>query len=206
MANKNVERNHGKHRLFNIWKKNPSEQAHTSFRYQRNLIIGCLKTAQNRFCKQFLNELSTNKEQWSIINKKIGKERECLVLDTPVDAEREVEHELGIGNCLNRSFQKLGSYNEQIVNAPNTSRKEIKEKFCVRTVTLKELYDAFISLDNIKSPSPGIFIDWEIKASNFAIGTHSQFAFNLRISQYIFPENLRLAFISPAQKKRYKNL
>ena len=40
-----------KHRLFNIWKKNPSEQAHTIFKYQRNLVYRRLKTAQNEFCK-----------------------------------------------------------------------------------------------------------------------------------------------------------
>ena len=45
------------HRLFNIWQKNPSEQAHTIFKYQRNLVNRRFKTAQNEFCKQFFKEL-----------------------------------------------------------------------------------------------------------------------------------------------------
>ena len=63
-----------KHRLFNIWKKNPSEQAHTIFKYQRSLVNRRLKTAQNEFCKQFFKELPS-KEHCSFTKKGIGKER-----------------------------------------------------------------------------------------------------------------------------------
>ena len=190
-----------KHRLFNIWKNNPSEQAHTIFKYQRNLVNRRLKTAQNEFCKQFSKELPTSKEQWSFIKKRIGKERECLVIDKLVDGETEVENELDIANCLNRSFQKLGLYNGQYVSAQNISRIEVRENFCFRTVTLKELYDAIDSLDNNKSPGPGVFNAWAIKAAKLPIGTHLQFVFNTCISQNVFPENLKLAFISPVYKK-----
>ena len=62
-----------KHRLFNIWKNNPSEQAYTIFKYQRNLVNRRLKTAQNKFCKQFFKELPTSKEQWSFIKKALAK-------------------------------------------------------------------------------------------------------------------------------------
>ena len=71
--------------------------------------------------------------------KSIGKERECLVIDKLVDGETEVENELDIANCLNRSFQKLGLYNGQYVSAPNISRIEQLHSSCFRTVTLKEL-------------------------------------------------------------------
>ena len=56
-----------KHRVLNIKKRNPSEQAHTIFKYQRNLVIRLLKTAQNNVCKHFFSELPTIKEQWSFI-------------------------------------------------------------------------------------------------------------------------------------------
>ena len=133
--------------------------------------------------------------------KRIGKERECLVIDKLVDGETEVENELDIANCLDRSFQKLGLYNGQYVSAPNISRIDVREKFCFRTVTLKELYDAIVSLDNNKSPGPGVFNAWAIKAAKLPIGTHLQFVFNTCISQNILPENLKLAFISPVYKK-----
>ena len=167
-----------KHRLFNIWKDNPSEHAHTIFKYQRNLLNRRLKTAQNEFCKQFFKELPTSKEQWIFIKKRIGKERECLVIDKLVDGETEVENEIDIANCLNRSFQKLGLYNGQYVSAPNISRIEVREKFCFRTVTLKELYGAIDSLDNNKSPGPGVFNASAIKAAKLPIGTHLQFVFS----------------------------
>ena len=189
-----------KHRLFNIWKKNPSEQAHTIFKYQRNLVNRQLKTAQHEFCKQFFKDLPTSKGQRSFIKKRICKERECLVIDKLVDGEREVENELDIANCLNRSFQKLGLYSGQYVSAPNTSRIEVREKFCFRTVTQKELYDAIDSLDNNKSPVPDVFNAWAIKAAKFAIETYLQFVFNTCFSQNVFPENLKLAFISPVYK------
>ena len=38
--------------------------------------------------------------------KKIGKEREYLVIDKLVDGEREAENALDIANCLNRSVTK----------------------------------------------------------------------------------------------------
>ena len=124
MADKSAERrNHQKHTLFNIWKKNPSEQAHTIFKYQRNLVNRRLKTAQNELCKQFFKELPTSKEQWSFIKKRIGKERECLVIDKLVDGETEVENELDIANCLNRSFQKLGLYYGQCERSKYFSRR-----------------------------------------------------------------------------------
>ena len=41
--------------------KNPSEQARTSPKYQRNFINKRLKTAQNEFSKQFFNELPASK-------------------------------------------------------------------------------------------------------------------------------------------------
>ena len=112
-----------------------------------------------------------------------------------------MEKELDIANGLNRSFQKLSLYNGQYVSAPNISRIEDREKFCFRTVTLKELYDAIDSLDNNKSPGPGVCNAWEIKAAKFAIRTHLQFVFNTCISQIVFPENLKVAFISPVYKK-----
>ena len=52
-----------KHRFFINWKKNPSKQAHTIFKYKRDLVNRRLKTAQNEFCKQFFKELPTSKEQ-----------------------------------------------------------------------------------------------------------------------------------------------
>ena len=89
------------------------------------------------------------------------------------------------------------------MSARNISRIEVSEKICFRTVTLKELYDATDSLDNNKSPGPGVLNAWAINAAKFAIGTHLQFVFNTCISQNIFPENLKLAFISPVYKKTY---
>ena len=47
----------------------------------------------------------------------------------------------------------------------------ITEKFCFRTVTLKELYDTIDYLYSIKIPGPGIFNAWAIKAAKFAIET-----------------------------------
>ena len=89
------------------------------------------------------------------------------------------------------------------MSAPNISRMEVREKFCFRTVTLRELYDAIDSLDNNRSPGPGVYNAWAIKAAKFAIVTHLhlQFVFNTCISQNIFPEILKLVFISPVYKK-----
>ena len=86
------------------------------------------------------------------------------------------------------------------MSAPTISCIEVREKFCSRTVTLKELCDAIDSLDK-KSPGPGVFNAWAIKAAKFVIRTHLQFVFNTCISQNTFPENLKLAFISPVYKK-----
>ena len=128
---------------FLISGKKTSGQEHTIFKYQRNLVNRRLKTAQKEFCKQFFKELPTSKE---------------------------VENELDIANCLNRSLilQIVSIYNGQYVSAPNISRIEVREKFCFRTVTLKELYDAIDSLDN-KSPGPGVFNAWAIRAAKFPI-------------------------------------
>ena len=122
-------------------------------------------------------------------------------MDKLVDGELEVENELDIAKCLDRNFQKLGLYKGQYVSAPNISLIEVRGKFCFRTVTLKELYDAIDSLDNNKSPGPGVFNAWAIKAVKLPIETHLQFVFNTCISQNVFPENLKLAFISPVYKK-----
>ena len=86
------------------------------------------------------------------------KQRADYVIDKIVDGETEVENELDIANCLNRSFQTLGSYNGPYVSAPNVSRIEVREKFCFRTVTLKELYDAIYSLDKNKSPDQAFLL------------------------------------------------
>ena len=133
--------------------------------------------------------------------KRIGKERECLVRNKLVDGDREVEKKLEVANFLKRSFQKLGLYNGQNERVLNISRIEVRDKFLFRIVTLKELYDDFDSLDNNKSPGPGAFNAWAIKAAKFAIGTHLQFVFNTCISQCLFPEKLKLAYISPVYKK-----
>ena len=85
--------------------------------------------------------------------------------------------------------------------APNISRIEVRKTICFRTVTQKELYAAIDSIDNNESPGPGIFNAWAIKAAKFAIGTHLQFVFDTCISQNIFPEYLKLAFICPVYKK-----
>ena len=87
------------------------------------------------------------------------------------------------------------------MSAPNISRIEVREKFCFRTVTLKELYGAIDSLDNNKSPGPGVFNAWAIKAAKFPIGNQLQFVFNTCINQNIFPENSKIAFISPVYRK-----
>ena len=86
------------------------------------------------------------------------------------------------------------------MSAPNISRIEVREMFCFRAVALKELYDAIGSLDNNKFPGPGIFITWPIEAPKFAIGTHLQLILNTGICPYVFPENSKLAFISPVLK------
>ena len=49
------------------------------------------------------------------------------------------------------------------MSAPNIWRKEVREKFCFRAVTLKELYDAIDSLDSNKSPGSGICNDWAME-------------------------------------------
>ena len=129
MADKRVERRNRQKTYFLISGKITHRSKRIPFSNIRKLVNRRLKTAQNEFCKQFFKELPTSKEQWSFIKKRIGKERECLVIDKLVDGETEVEKELDIANCLNRSFQKLGLYNGQYVSAPNISRIEVREKF-----------------------------------------------------------------------------
>ena len=121
--------------------------------------------------------------------------------DKLVDGERDVENELDIASCPKRSFLKLGFYNGQYVSAPNISCIEVREKFCFRTVTLKELYDAIDSLGNNKSPGPGLFNAWAIKAAQFAMGSHLQFVFKTCISQNILPDNWILLSLVQSRKK-----
>ena len=70
----------------------------------------------------------------------------------------------------------------------------ITEKFCFRTVTLKELYDTIDYLYSIKIPGPGIFNAWAIKAAKFAIETYLQFVFKLCISWKYFPRKSETCF------------
>ena len=67
--------------------KNPSEQAYTSFKYQRNLVNRGLKKAQNEFCKPFLMNYqqvkNKNNNVSSIVwqRKKLAK-KESVSLET----------------------------------------------------------------------------------------------------------------------------
>ena len=106
-----------------------------------------------------------------------------------------------ICNAFNKSFAEMSKYSGDFVPLNIHKLDHCSKKFNFRVLTSKEIYKTIDSLENSKSPGPGLSHAWALKVVKYAVGTHLQFIFNEFIQNCVFPTILKHAFVTPILKK-----
>ena len=154
----------------------------------------------HNFLHEFLPNLPTSKEQWNFIKQKISPSKKNVKVDEIWLEIGEMSREpKNIVNCLNRSFVNLGVFKVSNIACKYADKLNITE-FKFRTVTWKELYTAFDSLDDNKAAGLGEISIRLIKSCILAIGVHLEFSLNECIKGRIFPTKMKLNYLTPIFK------
>ena len=129
-----------KHRVFNEWKKYPSQVLFNSYKVLRNNVNRKLRQASDDYTKQFFENLPTSKEQWKFIKNKNNSNKQTAKIAKLKEGHNLMSDEKSIANCLNNCFTRLGLYKGEII-APKLPSFNFKgNEFKISPVTRRELY------------------------------------------------------------------
>ena len=190
-----------KHNLCNQYKFSQNYNVFDKLKKCRNLVNRKLRDSHHKYPVNFFKQYETSKQKWNFINKKLGNHKQGFNLsEIEIDGAKTVDKK-AICNAFKKTFAEMCKYSDDFVPLNIHRFVHCSEKFNFRVLTLKEIYKTIDSLENSKSPGPGLVYAWALKSAKYAIGTHLQFIFSECIQNSVFPTVLKHAYVTPIHKK-----
>ena len=178
-----------------------------AYKSYKNLFEGLKKKAKKKFYSEKISKYKHDaKKTWSIMKELIGKIK-LKSLNLP---RRITVNEVGIfdkckiANEFNAFFTNIGSkLASKIPNASTTFESYINKPDSImktKQLSMNELKDAFFSLKINKSPVYDDISFNVVKKCFSSLCEPLKYLFNLSIEKGIFPDDLKIAKVTPIYK------
>lgn len=208
-------------KLHLLTKKEPfNKQAKEVYNKYRNKLNNIIKSTRNRYYREKIEEAQGNKRKiWSTVNEatkyKPGKTCEIKKIEIEgslVDVESDT---LRVANYFNECYTKVGGSNNknlhQAVNSNRTPEHNQMSGFCQSHLYMKPITPD--EIDSILSKQAGGTAPGHDKIQMRTLKVIKKYiskplsgAFNLCLRNGVFPDQFKLAVISPIYKKGPKHL
>jgi hypothetical protein len=193
-----------KKRAYADYKGQSTVQSFEAYKASRNKYNNALKRTKIKANMLKYTQLNSDQKRWKYINNMRQSQNDAQQIN-------ELRNSLGDlvtenakkAELFNYKFVTLGDYNGTVIpyNLKPTRRGET---FHFRFITTAETCKYIKQLDNSKPMGPSTIPAWAIKDAEVILTPHICYLINLAISQRVFPNQLKLADVTPIFKKGNK--
>jgi hypothetical protein len=200
-----------KNRLFAIYKKNPNELTHETYKKYRNKLNSILREAEKKHFHDLLeNNKSNLKKSWKIL-KEIIKSKNSETSSKFLINDKFTTNKQNIVDSFNKFFVNIGS--DIAKNIPSQNRSplsylsdiDIKESIFLKPTDKNELLRISKSLRNSSPGHDGIYSKI-VKDTFHNYVDILVYLINGSLEQGLFPNELKIANVIPLFKSGDKTL
>ncbi|CAB4028024.1 Hypothetical predicted protein, partial [Paramuricea clavata] len=185
-----------------------SSNYNEAYKRCKNKLNKLIKKTKEEYFKTKLFNANNSKESWQAINELLNKKPKTThVTQLNVD-DQVITGDTNIADCFNRYFSSIGcklSKNVQNINVdPMTFVTPTESSFHFSCISVQETFDALNQLNSRKSPGlDGISVKL-LKDTSDVIAQPLANIFNLSLQTAIFPDEWKIAKVSPVFKEGNK--
>ena len=185
-----------------------SSNYNEAYKRCKNKLNKLIKTTKEEYFKTKLSNANNSKESWQAINELLNKKPKTThVTQLNVD-DQVITGDTNIADCFNQYFSSIGcklSNNVQNINVdPMTFVTPTESSFHFSCISVQETFDALNQLNLRKSPGlDGISVRL-LKDTSDVIAQPLANIFNLSLQTAIFPDEWKIAKVSPVFKEGNK--
>ena len=186
-----------------------SKHYHQAYKKERNELNKLIKKTKVEYFTNQINSCEKNpKEMWKTINKLTNKTSKITNISEINQNGNRVTDDATIANTLNESFNEIGpklaSDLSQSSRSPESYLLPCKSRFQIQNVTIHEVFKSLSKLKTSKSIGYDGIPNKLLKDASDIIAPSLVHIFNASIMTGIFPNDLKVAIISPIHKSGCK--
>ena len=186
-----------------------SKHYHQAYKKERNELNKLIKKTKVEYFTNQINSCEKNpKEMWKIINKLTNKTSKITNISEINQNGNRVTDDATIANTLNEYFSEIGpklaSDLSQSSRSPESYLLPCKLRFQIQNVTTHEVFKSLSKLKTSKSTGYDGIPNKLLKDASDIIALSLVHTFNASIMTGIFPNDLKVAIISPIHKSGCK--
>ena len=186
-----------------------SKHYHQAYKKERNELNKLIKKTKVEYFTNQINSCEKNpKEMWKTINKLTNKTSKITNISEINQNGNRVTDDATIANTLNEYFNEIGpklaSDLSQSSRSPESYLLPCKSRFQIQNVTIHEVFKSLSKLKTSKSTGYDGIPNKLLKDASDIIAPSLVHIFNASIMTGIFPNDLKVAIISPIHKSGSK--
>ena len=186
-----------------------SKHYHQAYKKERNELNKLIKKTKVEYFTNQINSCEKDpKEMWKTINKLINKTSKITNISEISQNGNRVTDEATIANTLNEYFNEIGpklaSDLSQSSRSPESYLLPCKSRFQIQNVIIHEVFKSLSKLKTSKSTGYDGIPNKLLKDASDIIAPSLVHIFNASIMTGIFPNDLKVAIISPIHKSGRK--
>lgn len=179
-----------------------------SYKRCRNQVNRLIKEVKANYYKSKLENCKNSKESWKTINELLNKQSKCTTITEVIVNCNKVSGDKNIADEFNNFFTTIGP---QL--AENISPNDLDPLYCVapeskvfefRNISYVDVERVINKTNASKSPGLDKISNKLLKSAGNAIIDSLVYIFNLSINNGIFPEEMKLAKVTPIYKSGEK--
>lgn len=185
--------------------KTGSKQFHDAYTKTRNELNRLIKKTKATYFTNTLNNCGKNsKEMWKTINKLTNKNSKTTIITEVKNDGQSITDGPSIANTFNTYFNEVGPDLARDL-APSSMLTEsymssCNSRFQMQNVTVTAVYKLLSTIKTSKSTGHDGISGKLLKDSADVISPSLTFIFNTSINAGVFPDDLKVAIISPIHK------
>ena len=196
-----------KQKLYEKFLKHRTRETELAYKSYKNIFESLKKKAKKKYYSEKISKYKHDaKKTWSIMKELMGKiklkssnlPRRITVNEVDIFDKRKIANEFNtfftnIGSKLASKIQNASRTFESYINKPDSIMK-------TKQLSMNELKDAFFSLKINKSPGYDDISFNVVKKCFSSLCEPMKYMFNLSIEKGIFPDDLKIAKVTPIYK------
>jgi hypothetical protein len=181
---------------------------HIAYKKCRNEVNRRIKDAKTNFYKTSLDNSTNSKESWKIINKLLYKNSKTTSINELIVNHNKITGDKNMANEFNNFFCKIGPQLAENIQPSDLDPLHYvtpgSNVFEFRNISSEEVVSVLKKMKASKAPGLDKISGKLLKAAGNSIIESLVYLFNLVLNTGIFPEDMKIAKVTPIHKSGEK--
>jgi integrase len=182
---------------------------HEAYKRCKNQVTTLIRETRASYYKRNLENCTNNKDGWNYINELLNRKSQTTIINEIKADEKTITGNQNIANEFNKLFCEIGPRLCEDIPPNNDDPLQYvtpsKGEFSFRAIYESELNKVLQSLKLSKASRLDKISNKLLKAAGYTINESLLFIFNLALATGIFPDELKMAKVTPIYKEGDKS-